>query len=294
MVAMRHRTVTVASWAEGGGEVEVKRAAGSPLPGHRGRDPRQRALMLRETIETQIVPRLVLALGADPFARTKTAAIKGRLPDDLDVARFIRLVLADDLAAVVDHVQFMLRRGATPEALCVEFLTPAAHELERLWRDDLCDFAQFTLGMWLLSQVLHAISATAECQRRSHSRSPEQKALLVSVAGGPRTFSLAMVVAHFQHAGWEVRSGSLAAFRELVSLVGREWFGVVGFLLVGEDRAEGLVPAIRAIRRASCNPAISVLVVGRARFRVQGLPLELVPMPSRLTHDRRSSTAKLS
>jgi methanogenic corrinoid protein MtbC1 len=46
-------------------------------------------------------------------------------------------------------------------------------------------------------------------------------------------------------------------------MVRREWFEIVGFSVSCESRIDQLTAGIRAIRRASCNPRVGVLVGGQ-------------------------------
>jgi methanogenic corrinoid protein MtbC1 len=146
------------------------------------------------------------------------------------------------------------------EALYLELLAPAARHLGELWTADLCGFAEVTVGLCRLHQVLRELSPAFQNEggRRAHGR----RALLVPVPGDQHTFGLVMVAEFFRRAGWDVWSGPPASRGELVGIVRREWFAVVGFSASCDTRLEALASGIHAVRRASRNPAVGVLVGG--------------------------------
>ena len=90
-----------------------------------------------------------------------------------------------------------------------------------------------------------------------------RRVLLIPMPGEQHIFGLSVVVEFFRRAGWDVCDGAVASNDELVELVRSEWFNVIGFSVSCENRLDALAAGIRAVRRASRNRAIGVLVGGR-------------------------------
>ena len=83
------------------------------------------------------------------------------------------------------------------------------------------------------------------------------------VPGEQHSFGLRIVTDFFRYAGWEVWSEpDLRADSDLVQLVRGEWFAVVGLSLSCETRLDAMTSGIRALRRASRNRALGILVGG--------------------------------
>ena len=57
-------------------------------------------------------------------------------------------------------------------------------------------------------------------------------------------------------------SGLSSSPEQIAELVALEWFGVVGLTLSNEARIDHLATAVRAVREASCNRTIGVMVGG--------------------------------
>ena len=222
--------------------------------------PRQRLNLLSQTIEQEIVPRLVLARRAAPAQPFQPPP--GTAPvDPAEVGRLAELAIGRDPAAAIAFVESVLARGTALETLCLDLLAPAARRLGEMWNEDLCDFAQVTLGLWCLQQILRETGN--DLGEPLLRRENDRRILLVPVPGEQHTFGLAMVASFFRRAGWTVWSEPLASSNDLVGIVGSEWFAVVGFSLSCSSRLETLATSIQRVRRASRNPAVGILVGGQ-------------------------------
>jgi MerR family transcriptional regulator, light-induced transcriptional regulator len=220
---------------------------------------RQPEIRLVRAIEQEIIPRLILSHRGASRTSSSSAA-DGAVPGPAEVLKFASLVLTADVAAAQTYVAALRERGTPVETLYLDLLAPAARHLGELWCADACDFSTVTVGLGRLQQVMHELSPAfaGELEHREHGR----RALLVPVPGEQHTFGLLMVVEFFRRAGWDVWSGSRGTSYDLVRLVRSEWFAVVGLSVGSETRIDALATGIRAIRRASVNRDIGILVGG--------------------------------
>lgn len=219
--------------------------------------PRQRMALLARTIERDIVPRLVLARRAEAEAAAEPVPTSG----EAEVEALADLVLANDLARATAFVMAERARGVGIERLYLDLLAPTARRLGERWTADLCDFTAVTLGLWRLEQVLREFGPAfaGEPLRRDASR----RALLTTVPGEQHGFGVLMVAEFFRRAGWEVETGPFQTMAELAAAARSEWFAIAGFSVAVDDRLDGVAAAIRAVRRASRNPSIGMMVGGR-------------------------------
>lgn len=227
------------------------RAVARPQPPNDGYD------RLVDTINREVIPRLLLARRSEPV---QPVAARAEAPSTQDVAQLADLVLASgsgDAAALVAAIR---ARGNSIETLYLDLLAPAARRLGELWNTDERGFAEVTLGLGRLQQLLRDLSP--EFQNELRRRLPGRCILLTPVPGDQHTFGLSMVEEFFRRAGWDVWSGQLSSSRELLGMVGSQWFAVVGISTGSEARLDTVSSAIRAIRRASLNPAVGILVGG--------------------------------
>ena len=217
---------------------------------------------LARALEAEIIPRLVLAHQREEGpsgAGVPAGLVMGRI-GATDVDAFVRSVVAGDTAGDVRLVEALRSAGVSLETLCMELLTPAARRLGDLWSADLCDFAQITIALWRLQQLLREFGPRFPAAIAS--RDSGLRALLVPAPGEEHTLGLAMVTEFFRRAGWRVAGSPPASVDELRQMAGADWFDVAGMAISCNARLPLLTQSIRAIRRASRNPDIRILVGG--------------------------------
>lgn len=219
----------------------------------------EHARALVQTVETEIVPRLValyrgMTNGLPPRARTDRGAI-----GEAEVQQFTDLVLRHHEPALAILRQ-LAEGGATAHELCLDLLAPAARRLGEMWNSDRCDFTEVTIALGRLQLMLRELAVrmpTAPSQGAAARR-----VLLLAVNGDQHTFGLAMVRDFFRAAGWRVAADSPKGLDALKTLVRAEAFDVVGFTIGAERHIEDLAAAVHALRKHSRNPNVRVLVGG--------------------------------
>ena len=221
--------------------------------GLRARDQRRRTILTR-TVQLDVIPRLLVAHNAQL-----------QTPPALDVspahvAELVGLVLARGEPAAIAFVESIRAQGAGAEAIYLDLLAPAARRLGVMWEEDACDFTEVTVGLWRLQSAMRELSPSFLDQPTQRTDGP--RILLVPLPGESHTFGLSMVYEFFRRAGWNAWSGPVADSADLAAMVRAAHVDVVGFSLSCDERLETVYSEIRAVRRASRNPRLSVMVGG--------------------------------
>lgn len=236
------------------------------LPSEPERVPRRtrrgaelRAAQLVRAIEAEIVPRLVMARGTAP-RRAKAASGSDAVSIGVeDVDQLVRVLLANEASVAADYVGALAQRGIPLDALCLQLLAPAARRLGELWDEDLGDFTEVTVGLCRLQSVLRELSP--ELRADSHEQGPS--ILLVPSPGEQHMFGVLMVAEFFRREGWIVCSEFPRSHTELIELIARQDFDLVGLSVTREELLDGLPERIAVLRQASRNPELCVLLGGR-------------------------------
>ncbi len=260
MAGFSHPLVAEECWEEAGDLAPDLRLEppGGVAPVRGGAD-RQLARLVK-AIEVEIVPRLVLARRSARVPAT-AAPEAAAVPTATEVADFARLVLARDAEAAFAHVDALRGRGAALDTLLLRLLAPAARQLGDWWCEDECDFTQVTTGLWRLHQVLRYLSPPAPDD--PEGRNVHRRALLVPLPGEQHSFGVAMVAEFFRQAGWNVWSGPVASADDLLALAAKDWFAVIGVSVASEVMLTSVSALVRALRRASRNRSVGVMVGGQ-------------------------------
>lgn len=222
--------------------------------------PKRKLAGLIRTIEQEVIPRLVLAQrGARATADEPGDGAASLAPEH--VTELARLILLRDAAEAAVYVQALHRQGNTAEALYLGLLAPTARRLGEYWTADLCAFTDVTVGLCRLHELLHDLAPVFRGEAEYRMTGP--RVLLAPCPGEQHTFGLAMVAEFFRRDGWDVWSTSGKTADELALTVARRPFSVVGLSMSGEAKLDALTSSIRAIKRASLNTALGVMVGGQ-------------------------------
>jgi methanogenic corrinoid protein MtbC1 len=227
---------------------------------------------LVRTIEGEIVPRLVMARRL-PRASDTAKSPDRRAPDETDVSELVRLLLAHEVGVASAYVETVRLRGATLEMLCLGLLAPAARELGKLWERDECDFMQVTVGLCRLHQLLRELAP--EFRSEDDDRPAGRRILLSTCPGEQHTFGLALVAQFLRRAGWDVWHEFPSNIADIMEVFTHQRFTVVGLSVATEARLDEVAATVRAIRQASRNRAIGVLVGGPLLVRRPELALPI-------------------
>lgn len=237
----------------------VHDATGERGTRQRGAEQRRVALLAR-ALEADVIPRLVLSrhIPAEP-AYGSDPAVPG--PTREDIETLAAHVMRGDLVAAGAFVGTLRARDLPLERVYLELFAPVARHLGDLWADDRCDFTSVTIGLCGLQQLV--LDGSHSFGPRLGRHGPERRILLAPVPGEQHSFGLVMVGEFFRRHGWDVCSATGASAGELIAMVRKQWFSMVGLSLAGDSRLEPLATLIRDIRRASRNPHLGLLVGGR-------------------------------
>jgi methanogenic corrinoid protein MtbC1 len=214
---------------------------------------RRRVSRLTHTLETDVIPRLVRQHRDPPGG-------DGAVPSAFELQAFVEALVADDDERTDHQIQALRQRGVPVGAVYMELLAPAARELGLLWEQDRVDFATATVSLGRLQRLMRQLSPDfgREVEHPFHGR----RVLLTQPESEQHMFGLSMVAEFFRREGWDVLGGVAGVGVEAVAWVRRDWFDVVGFSLGSELGLGWLRDTIAAVRLASRNPALVVLVGG--------------------------------
>ncbi|MCZ8096655.1 MAG: cobalamin B12-binding domain-containing protein [Burkholderiaceae bacterium] len=218
-------------------------------------------LWLRRTIETEIVPRLMLAHRPNGVAAADALENDTDVLDRDDVESFTQMVLRDEVDACAGFVGALRERGIGLEQVYLGLVAPVARRLGVLWEEDACDFAQVTLGLWRLQNLVFELAPQLPLAWSARPDVPA-RALLAAAPGSQHTLGLLIVSEFFRRAGWDVWSDPCASEGDLAALVRSEWFDLIGLSVGMDGHVEPLRSVILGLRRASRNPDVGIMVGG--------------------------------
>lgn len=221
-------------------------------------------------IESEIIPRLLMAHDSGS-SRPNPRSVRPIGPED--ASRFAVLPLRLEAASLLEEVDAFIAEGTSVEAICLDLLAPAARKLGEMWESDECDFIDVTMGLWRLQEVMREIAA------RSPAELPllnvPRSALFSPMPGDHHNFGTLMIEEVFSRAGWQTESLVKPERRELLDRISYRPFDIVGLTLARDCPSGAIANLVKAMRTASANPGIAVLVGGRTINENPGMAAEV-------------------
>lgn len=214
---------------------------------------------LTQAIETEILPRLLMSYDMQPQYLEQENLLDW-VPSEETVRDFTALLLDDDFDASRSFVDELLTEGVSIESLYLNLFTGSARLLGSYWEDDVSSFAEVTIGLGRLQQMLRKFSPTFG--EASVVMDPAKRVLAVAAAGEQHLFGILMVQEFFRRAGWFVPPVTEFDMQDTIPLVRDNWFSVVGFSLSSEVLLEDLAVSIREVRKQSNNESVKIFVGG--------------------------------
>lgn len=184
------------------------------------------------------------------------------LINDATVEEFVDLLLHHSIEVPTQYINALIDDGAQLKNIYLDLLAPAARELGFMWEEDHCNFTQVTVGVARMHQLLHMFSPVF-CAHHSTDPDCDNSALIVPIPGEQHTFGHIMVVEFFRRAGWNVWSGSPNTDDEILDIVARQPFTVVGFSIGADRHLDRLREMLDRVRARSANERVKILVGGR-------------------------------
>ena len=219
---------------------------------------RTTASVLKSVILDAVIPSLLHGHGL-PATEAERSEGNPRAPE------LAELLVASDQAASLDLIRELRGHDGDARRLYAPLFEPAARSLGDLWGDDLCSEFDVALGLCRLQTAVRLLGVDAP---RTVFRGVQPNVLVAPVPGEPHQLVGALDSEWLWNAGWAPRLEFPADDRALADLVSATWIDVLDLSLSAAfRRAEALPRLARTIahaRRASRNPALVVVVGGRA------------------------------
>lgn len=213
---------------------------------------------LARAIEVEIIPRLMLA---HRQMRGKNGRGRFRQISGEQVKEFAAICVRHDATVAHAYADALLTQGATIELIYTDLFAPAARLLGEMWEEDSASFAEVTIGLSRIQQLVHHLSPFYE-----PDEDPDAGAgscLLINMPGEDHCLGLLLVEEFFRRAGWNVWTPQNVSAEQLISIVRQERFDMVGISVTCEVDSERLKSIVQSVKAVSLNPALLVMVGGR-------------------------------
>jgi len=218
--------------------------------------------ILKRVVDSTVLPQVTPRYGIQ-------APLQVEAGRDPRMASLARLLVAADPAEAFALLDVLHAEAGSLRASCMWVSEPAARDLGDLWASDEVSEFDVTLGLGRLQQSFRKL-----CLEADHNERPPERLrgrILIAPLPGEQHLMGAVFDAEMMwREGWDTRCEFPEDTATLTRLVKREWFDVVDLSLSlafnREDWMPRMAATISAVRSASLNPALVVVVRGRVFF----------------------------
>lgn len=221
---------------------------------------RATASILKDTILETVVPLLLQR-------HDRPAAEAAEVRKNPRTAELAELLVASDHSASLELIRELRGGDVDVRHLFAPLFEPTARSLGDMWGNDVCSEFEVTLGLCRLQTAVRLLGADAP---RSVLQGAEPKVLIAPAPGELHQLVAALDFEWLWSEGWSPQSEYPADDRALADLLSANWVDVLNLSLSAAFRREDCLPrltrTIAQARRASHNPALVVIVGGRAFF----------------------------
>lgn len=246
----------------------------------RARSRREQSEQLASLVEGEIIPRLMLVHG-QVGAAPKSRDVVELGPETTE--KFALYTLSTSHESLLAIIGGLLQQGVSMEAIYLDLLGPTARRLGEFWSDDQVSFADVTIALGRLQQVVRELSLHDPVDEGFVSNG--RAALFAPAPGEQHTFGLVIIEEFFRRSGWRTWTELSGAITEILGAVQAHRFDVFGMTASSDERLDQIAPMIMSIRGASRNRDISIMVGGR-------LFLERPELVARIGADAMAADAK--
>ncbi len=228
---------------------------------------------ISQLIEGEIIPRLLMAHRRGAAAPTQQASLSAAIIREQDVAYIAELALDHDADMLFRHMTQLESRGISTEQILIDCIAPAATLLGERWEEDQIDFIDVTMAVWRLQESVHILSSRRP--GRAVDTSKAHKALFSVMPEDQHNLGTQIVDECFRRAGWETICLMATTESDLLTTVRQTSLDLVGLGVTSDAQIDELPRLIEAIRAASSNPRLVVMLGGRTFHGNTGLAVRL-------------------
>ena len=229
--------------------------------------PVQADQIISELLETKILPYLSERSDAgEPFQINKLQEYKF---DQVHIGNFVDLMIRNDLETAESLVNRYICDGCSAPNIVLELLSKSAQLLGEQWCSDETTFADVTIGLAGLHQILRRMDR--QLNKELVSTTHSQSILLLNMPGDTHIFGLSVLETFFRNSGWSVETHFEMNPVELVDRVSKVSFDVIGFSVACDEHVDLCNLLIKDARKNSINEKLGVIAGGSSFVRNEHL-----------------------
>jgi len=217
-------------------------------------------LWLNKTIESEIIPRLLMGHNLGPnydLSGDETSEIEVK---QVEIVDFCQTLIDGPVEDCFSYIQSMQKSGHSLMSLYINLIPPSTRRLQELWENDENSFTEVTIALGRAQNLIHQLSPIFVNQ--SNFSDFQGNALLVNVPGSQHTLGILMLGEFFKLAGWNTTVEIDISGDELKDRIRLQACDLVAISVSCEAQWDTMQSLLKEIKRFSKNKEVLTMVGG--------------------------------
>ena len=223
-------------------------------------DSAEMMLWLNKTIESDIIPRLLMGHKVEPGSDKAVDQASELEVKQSEIIDFCQTLLDGPVEECFSFIERMQKSGHSLVSLYMNLIPASTRRLQELWENDENSFTEVTFALGRAQNLIHQLSPIFVNQ--ANFSDFKGNALLINVPGSQHTLGILMLGEFFKLAGWNTTVEIEISSDELKDRVRLQACDLVAISVSCEAQWDTMESLLKHIKRISKNKGVLTMVGG--------------------------------
>jgi MerR family transcriptional regulator, light-induced transcriptional regulator len=225
-----------------------------------GLDNEEMMLWLNKTIESEIIPRLLMGHSLEPANEKVLIEASNIEVTEFEIVDFCQALIDGPLENCLLVIEAMQKSGHTLTSLYINLIPASTRRLQQLWENDENSFTEVTIALGRAQNLIHQLSPIF--MNQGGFSDFQGNALLLNTPGSQHTLGILMLGEFFKLAGWNTTVEIEISPEVLKNRINLQAYDLVGISISCEDQWDTMESLLQEIKKISKNKGVLTMVGG--------------------------------
>jgi methanogenic corrinoid protein MtbC1 len=217
-------------------------------------------LWLNKTIESEIIPRLLMGHQLEPSNKKAVSEARKIKVSQTQITDFCQVLLDGPIENCFSFIDEMQKSGHTLVSLYMNLIPASTRRLQHLWASDENSFTEVTMALGRAQNLIHQLSPIFMSQ--STFGQLQGNALLINAPASQHTLGILILGEFFKLNGWNTTVEIDISNKELKERVKSQAFDVLAISISCEEQWDSVKSLLEEIKKVSKNKGMLTMMGG--------------------------------
>ena len=223
-------------------------------------DDAEMKLWLNKTIESEIIPRLLMGHKLEPANDQFIRQINEINITQVEIVDFCQILLDGPIEDSFSFIDKMQKSGHTLVSLYMNLIPASCRRLQHLWENDENSFTEVTVALGRAQNLIHQLSPLFMSQ--GNLAHYQGNALLINAPGSQHTLGILILGEFFKLNGWNTTVEIETSSAELKDRINLQAYDLLAISISCEDQWDTMEALLNEVKKVSKNKGILTMVGG--------------------------------